>query len=269
MRLGVTSWSFPQCTLDEVVGIAKTLGLDAIDVGFFYRSSLDRREVVSDPERSAARVRALGLDVSNLYYLFGTSPDVRSLTDRAHAEENVRDFRSVAEFCERAGIRSVMLLPGVWHPGQTSRDTLRTSSETLSKIVDIALEHDVVPTVEPHVHSAFESPAAAKELLDRVPGLRVVLDYAHFVCLGHTQEEIDVLAGYAGHVHLRQARPGALQSKLDEGTINFRRVLAKLDEVGYDGDLSIEYVHQAYMNTLYDDVLTETIRMRDLVRSQA
>ena len=268
MRLGVTSWSFPQCTLEEVVGIAKTLGLDAIDVGFFYRSSLDRTELVSEPERSAARLRSVGFNVSNLYYLFGGSPEERSLTDRGHAEANVRDFRSVALFCKRAGIRSVMLLPGVSHAGQPARDALHTSSETLSRLVEIALEHGVVPTVEPHVHSAFESPTAAKELLDRVPGLRVVLDYAHFVCLGYTQEEIDVLAAYAGHVHLRQARPGALQAKLDEGTINFRRVLATLDEVGYDGDLSIEYVHQPYMNTLYDDVLTETIRMRDLVRSR-
>jgi hypothetical protein len=33
MRLSVTSWSFPQCTLAEAAGIAKTLG---IDVGYFY-----------------------------------------------------------------------------------------------------------------------------------------------------------------------------------------------------------------------------------------
>jgi len=35
-------------------------------------------------------------------------------------------------------------------------------------------------------------------------------------------------------------------------------------EVGYNGYLSIEYVHQNYMMTIYDDVLSETIKMRDL-----
>lgn len=268
MRLGVTTWSFPECTLDEVAGIAKTLGLDSIDVGFFYRSSLDRSVLLSGPKTEAARVRSLGLDVSNLYYLFGASPEERSVSSRAHAEENIGDFRTVAEFCELAGIRSVMLLPGVLHARQTPRDALEASADTLTKIVEIAREHGIVPTVEPHVHSAFESPAEAKQLLDMVPGLRVVLDYAHFVCLGYTQDEIEELVPYTGHAHLRQARPGALQAKLHEGTINFRRVLAKLNEVGYDGDLSIEYVHQPYMNTMYEDVLTETIRMRDLVRSQ-
>jgi hypothetical protein len=29
----------------------------------------------------------------------------------------------------------------------------------------------------------------------------------------------------------------------------------------------VEYVHQTYMNTLFDDVLTETIRMRDAMRA--
>ena len=75
-----------------------------------------------------------------------------------------------------------------------------------------------------------------------------------------------MLAPYAAHIHLRQARPGYLQAKLDQGVIDFRALLALLRSQGYERALAIEYVHQAYMNTLYDDVLTETIAMRDLVR---
>jgi hypothetical protein len=67
-------------------------------------------------------------------------------------------------------------------------------------------------------------------------------------------------------VHLRQSRPGALQTKLDKGTINIGAELGTLRDAGYDGYLSIEYTHQDYMDSLYDDILTETIRMRDLVR---
>jgi sugar phosphate isomerase/epimerase len=85
--------------------------------------------------------------------------------------------------------------------------------------------------------------------------------------MGFPQGEIDVLAPHAAHVHLRQARPGALQAKWGEGTLDFGAIIETLREAGYDGFLSIEYVHQAYMNTLSDDVLTETIRMRDLARA--
>ena len=52
--------------------------------------------------------------------------------------------------------------------------------------------------------------------------------------------------------------------KLEEGTLNFPAMFGKLKEVGYDKYLSIEYVHQNYMMTVYDDVLSETIKMRDL-----
>ena len=40
-----------------------------------------------------------------------------------------------------------------------------------------------------------------------------------------------------------------------------------LRDSGYQGALSLEYVHQDYMATRYDDVLTETILLRDQFRS--
>ncbi len=44
-------------------------------------------------------------------------------------------------------------------------------------------------------------------------------------------------------------------------------MLATLREASYNGYLSTEYVHQDYMGTLYDDVLSETVKMRDLIRN--
>ena len=85
--------------------------------------------------------------------------------------------------------------------------------------------------------------------------------------MGYRQDEIETLVPHAGHIHLRQAKQGHLQNKLEEGTINFPSLLGALRDAEYGGWLAIEYVHQAYMNTLFDDVLTETVRMRDLVRN--
>ena len=106
-------------------------------------------------------------------------------------------------------------------------------------------------------------------MLHRVPGLKIALDLAHFVALGYRQEEIEVLARHAAHVHLRQARQGLLQEKLENGTINFPSLFGALRDAGYDGWLAIEYVHQAYMNTVFDDVLSETVKMRDCFRTWA
>lgn len=266
MKLCVTSWSFPALTLPEVAGVARALGIAAVDVGLFYRASLDKAAVLADPEAAAAQLQGLGVGLSNLYWLFGDSLAERNLADPAARRANLADFARVLRFCRAAAIPSVMLLPGVLNPGQGRDEALAASAEALRGLLPMAQEAGVTLAVEPHVHSYCESPALALALLERAPGLRLVLDYAHFVCLGYRQEEIDPLAPHAAHVHLRQARPGALQARLAQGTINFAAVIATLRKAGYDGYLAIEYVHQEYMNTMFDDVLTETVQMRDLAR---
>ena len=82
------------------------------------------------------------------------------------------------------------------------------SAESLNALMPIAQDAGVNLTVEPHVHSYLESPALTLRLLEMVEGLTLTLDYAHFVCMGWCQDEIDVLAPHAVHVHLRQAKPG-------------------------------------------------------------
>ena len=43
MKLSVTSWSFPECSLEESIGISKLLSINAIDLGYFYKSSIDKK----------------------------------------------------------------------------------------------------------------------------------------------------------------------------------------------------------------------------------
>lgn len=267
MRLSLTSWSLRGCSLTEAAGIAQVLGVGALDVGYFYRPALDKARLLADPEGLAGEVRALGVAMPNLYHLFGTTLADRNLADPASLDRNAEEFRQVVRFARGAGIPTIFVLPGICNPGQGRREALAQSARALGTLEPLAREAGVTLTIEPHVHSFTESPSLVQALLALVPGLGLTLDYAHFVCLGYRQEEIDPLAPHAAHVHLRQARPGVLQAKLAEGTINFPAMLATLRDAGYGGALSLEYVHQDYMNTLGDDVLTETIQMRDLVRA--
>lgn len=266
MKLCVTAWSFPVCTLAEVTGIAKALGLQAIDVSFFYASALDRTRVLEQPKAVAQEIATLGIAASNFYYLFGNSLDERNLADGSSLKANLKDFKKAVAFCRQAKIPSIMVLPGVINPGQSRAQALKQSAKSLAALLPISQDAGVTLAIEPHVHSYLESPRLVLELLSQVPGLKLVLDYAHFVCLGYRQEEVDVLAPHAAHIHLRQARMGVLQAKLEQGTINFPALLANLRDLGYQGYLALEYVHQDYMGTLYDDVLSETVKLRDLLR---
>ncbi|MDE0306308.1 MAG: sugar phosphate isomerase/epimerase [Albidovulum sp.] len=267
MKLSVTSWSFPQCDLRESAAIAQALGLEGIDLGYFYRSALDKPRLLADPEGYGAELRSeLPLPAANLYHLFGDGLFERNLAGPAVAR-NLEDFDRVLAFCRSVGAPSVFVLPGMLGPGQSRRQALAATAENLKPMVAAAEGSGVAVTVEPHVHSYLESPELTGELAELVPGLKICLDPAHFATLGYRQDEIEILIPRAGHVHLRQARPGVLQAKLEEGTLNFPAFLGALREGGYQGWLAIEYVHQNYMATIYDDVLSETVKMRDCVRA--
>jgi sugar phosphate isomerase/epimerase len=267
MKLSLTSWSLPACTLQEATDISKALGINELDIGLLYRSALDRKEIIADPQSVADKVRSLGVAIPNYYHLFGAGLFDRNLAMPGTIKQNLADFERVLEFCHLAEIQTVFVLPGVINPGQSRNDALTESARSLNALMRVAARTKTILTIEAHVHSYLESPSMVLHLLERVEGLKLTLDYAHFTCLGYRQEEIDPLALHAAHVHLRQARPGVLQAKSKEGTINMKAVFGTLRDSGYQGAMALEYVHQDYMDTRYDDVLTETILLRDEFRS--
>lgn len=266
MKLSLTAWSFPALTLAECAGVSKALGIGALDLGLFYASALDRGLILSDPKAAALPLRDLGVALPNYYHLFGEGLTGRNLSLPGSIDANARDLAQVMTFADAAGIGSVFILPGVVNPGQSREDAARVSAESLTVLTQVAKGHKARLCIEPHVHSWAESPTLVRRLIDQT-GIGLALDYSHFACLGFRQEEIDPLAPHAVHVHLRQARMGALQTKFAQGTINFPAVFGTLRNAGYTGWLALEAVHQDYMNTLNEDVLTETVALRDCFRN--
>jgi sugar phosphate isomerase/epimerase len=262
MYLSLTAWSMPSCTLAEAAGISRALGIGALDVGLFSRSALDRAEILSDPRAAAERLSSLGVRLPNYYHLFGEGLEGRNLARADALGRNLKDLAQVLTFADAAGIGTVFILPGVVNPGQSRMEAEAASTAALREMVALAGAHKARLCIEPHVHSFAESPTIARRLVEAT-GVALALDYSHFACLGYRQEEIDPLAPFAAHVHLRQARMGALQAKFAQGTLNFPAMFGTLRDAGYTGALSIEPVHQDYMNTLFEDVLTEIVALRD------
>lgn len=266
MRLSLTSWSFPSCTLQECAGISRALGIGALDVSLFYRSGLNKAEILSDPRAAAEPLAGLGVAIPNYYHLFGEGLAGQNLALPGTTAQNVADLARVMEFADAAGIGSVFILPGIVNPGQSRDEAARVSIESLRALMEVASHHKARLCIEAHVHSLAESPAMVRRLVDAT-GIGLVLDYAHFACLGYRQEEVDPLAPHAVHVHLRQAKMGALQAKFGQGTLNFPAMFATLRDAGYQGWLALEAVHQDYMATLTEDVITETVALRDCFRN--
>jgi sugar phosphate isomerase/epimerase len=105
---------------------------------------------------------------------------------------------------------------------------------------------------------------SARAMMDEVPGLRLLVDTGHVADWGEDPLE---LLEYADHVQLRQGKPGSTQVHPDDpsGVVDFAAVLARLDELGYRGCLSIEYFDLPEWGWPLDDPLGYGLALRDQV----
>lgn len=262
MFLSLTSWSFPSCTLEEAAGISKVLGINALDVSTKRRPGMDKAQILDEPKAAAERIKALGVKVPNYFHHFGDTLEERNPALPGTLDANARDLEKVLHFADAADIATVFFLPGMINAGQSRRQALDVSVESIKALLEVSKSFKAEICIEPIIRSYAETPAIVQEIIDRT-GIRLALDYSHFICLGYTQEQFDSFCAHAAHVHLRQARMGELQAKFGKGSINFPAVFGNLRDAGYTGALAIEYVYQDFMNAYSDDVMTETVTMRD------
>ncbi len=203
MKLSVASWSFHSLTFNEASGLAKILGIDGIDVGYFGHPALDKAKLLAEPEAYGRKVKAASpVPITNLFHLFGDSLHERNLA-LPPDPQNLADLKAALTFAKAAGAPSVFILPGMINPGQSRADAIAVSAESLKPLVAAGQGAGVAVLIEPHVLGILESPELTEELLAKVPGLGIVLDPSHFAVFGHSQTAIEALAGHAGHVHLR------------------------------------------------------------------
>ncbi|MBX3061394.1 MAG: sugar phosphate isomerase/epimerase [Anaerolineae bacterium] len=260
--------SFRYCTLQEAAAIIRALGFEAIDLEGASSKHVQRTLVLAGDAGEVKRVRALDMkivDFSWTFEEFSLKPAVNDPDPTVRAS-NKEQFRRVIDFCQQIGARSVLVLPGVVYPGQSLAEARKLAAQSFNELLPIALDGGIRLITEAHLGSLFETPQSAVELAMAAPGVGLVLDYAHFICQGYPQAEVDQLAEYTVHVHLRQAKNGMMQMPLGDGTINFALVLDRLREVKYDGYLCVEYVHQNYLGATNVDIVTETIKMRDFLK---
>jgi sugar phosphate isomerase/epimerase len=112
-----------------------------------------------------------------------------------------------------------------------------------------------------------DTPEKLAQLVALTPGLELTLDYTHFVFQGIPESEIEPLLGYARHFHARGCAPGRLQTPFNENTIDYRRVIERMQEIGYGGYFAIEYTYFDWQGCNRTENTCETILFRDMARA--
>ncbi len=275
MRLTLSNHSFEYLDLEGTLALARAMGFKGVDIAGFHnrgRCSLEPDDVAADPMGHADRLNRLlakyELEAVDFFPQFGATLDERSFNapDPAIRRRNRNTFEGIIRFCKGVGIPGFTISPGMHHADRSFDQNLATTAEALNELTDMAGGQDITVRFEPHVQSVVDTPERTLSLLERAPRATVTLDYSHFVMQYIPEERIHPLLTHTDHFHIRAARPGKLQSRLDENTIDFIDIAHRLERLNYRGCLSLEFVYMTWYDCNQVDCLTETIFTKDLMQ---
>lgn len=273
-KLACADFAFPLLEHDKVLDLIALLDFQGVDLGLFEgRSHLWPSHVFADIPGSARQLTTKlsdrGLELADVF--LQTAPEFTSLAPN-HPEEaqrrQARDwFERTIQFASECGCRHVSALPGVHFEGIPEAESFVRCCDELAWRCEKAQQQGIVFSIEAHVGSIVPTPAAATELVRSVPGLTLTLDYTHFTRSGVPDSEIEPLLDFASHFHARCARPGRLQTSFKENVIDYGRVLDRMKQIRYLGYVGVEYVWIDWEHCNEVDNLSETILLRDHIRS--
>lgn len=274
MRLACGDHSFPLLEHRAVCDLVAALGFDGIDLGLMGNRSHIRPEAIREDVagwagRIAERLERRGLAAADVFLIPWTDYRVMAPNhpDEAERLRGRELFGEMLEFARGVGSPGITILPGMEFEGHSHEQSLERAVRELTERAAMAAEAGLALSIEPHVESVVERPADTLELVERTPGLTLALDHTHYVRQGIALEETDALLPHARHYHARCARPGRIQARMAENTIDFERVIGQLRERGYDGYVAVEYVWTEWEHCNECDNVSETVLLRDRLRA--
>jgi sugar phosphate isomerase/epimerase len=264
-RVSCSEYSFPGVAgQDERIGIVKLLGFELVDLSLFLAEG---SELAADPGAIAARLRGSlerhELASEDLFFSVGATveeiaPNQRDPVERARHR---REFAGAVRVAAELGIAGLTVLPGVaW--AEDPDASWSVCVEELGWRVAEARAVGVEVRIEPHVGSIVALPELVLRLCAELPGLRLTLDASHFEVQSVTLDRLLTLAPLAGHVHVRAAKPGAVQVRWRDNETDFAALVEALRAAGYDGGYCVEYVPMAKWRCDELDVVSESLATR-------
>jgi sugar phosphate isomerase/epimerase len=265
MEFSCHTWAFHHLSLAEAFGTIARLGFRCVDIG--SGPALNVACAVENPRRMAAEIKAdlaaYNLRLADLYLML---PRI-SLADDERRQREILLFRSLMPFAVELGAPGVTLSPGIIHPPK-DRAAYKRTVAALKEMAEAGCQAGLRVSIEPHLDSMAESPAAALKLVKAVPELEITLDWAQMVCQNISRDKILDLLPHTRHIHLRQATHERLQTPFEQGTIDLARVVSDLQAANYQGTVCVEYMppHERH-GLMTVDPIQESARLRDVLRA--
>jgi sugar phosphate isomerase/epimerase len=273
LKLSCSDAAFPKLSHDAALRLIVDLDIRAVDLCVFEGyDHITPHTVLANPIAAGAdarrQVRGYGLEVADVYAIFGTTPDVLAINhpDADQRIESRKRFEKIVAFAATVESPGVTVLPGIVTPG-ANEDSLLMAAGELQWRAELAGQNGLQLSFEPHYDSVAPTPDLALELLRKTSGVHVTLDYSHFVFQAIPQPDVDVLIPWTRHIHARQAAPGMMQATAAEGPIDFPRMIRMFNLAGFKGFIALEYTWETWLQCDRVDCISETALLRDVFRA--
>ena len=264
-RVSCSEYSFPSIPGQfERISLVRLLGFESVDVALFLADGAD---LAANPTATAANIRtALKINElmsGDLFMAIGaTFEDMAPNQRDAQLRQRGRlEFGAAVRVASDVGIAGLTILPGVtW--AEDPETSWSVCVDELAWRVEEASTLGLEVRIEPHVGSIVPTPERVIQLCAEVPGLRLTLDLSHFELQNVGLDRVLTLVPLAGHLHIRAAKPGAIQVRWRDNETNFAALLESLRSVRYQGGFCVEYVPMERWRCDELDVVTEALATR-------
>jgi sugar phosphate isomerase/epimerase len=275
VKLSCADFTWPNLRHQFVLDLIAELGFDGVDLGLYspdlpVTPALVRENTPLWAGIIRERLATRGLEAADVFVMPSLDLEEMSVNnpDPAQQARAAAFFHDMLDFVVHLGAPGMSMAPGTRFGDEPWDGALRRSAEGLQWRVEAAAQRGVRLSIEPALRSHVATPERLGRLLDLVPGLELTLDYAQFAVQGIADAEVEPFLARTRHFHCRGAKPGMIQARFQDNTIDFGRIIRCMHEIDYDGYFAMEYVYDERPGYSECDTLQETIRFRDFARDQ-
>lgn len=245
-----------------------------------------------DPKKLLQAAKNAGIKIANIASYVGGGADGRatawsfhgwtvpnpeqftkigfSSDDKKDLEKEMNQMKKAIDLGAFLGARTVRVVAGDDKP-----ESINKMVEWFQKSAEYAAEREIYLTVENHSAGVAGTPKLITELAKKVGSKHFGILYEPGNLIADSGSDykaaLEVMKNHITHCHFKDCKPveggrdgmngGYEMQNFGEGIIDFVWIMKKLDEVGYDGDIALEYeMHdvpaEKAINKFYTDFIS-------------
>ncbi len=161
-------------------------------------------------------------------------------------EENIVKFKKVIDLAVKFDVKIVLTSSGYLYGQPPSKEMKIHFLNAMIQIGDYAKKNKITIALEPEPEKFLKRPDQTVEFIEQmqIPVFKTVCDLSHAIALDMAPEDfIGEMKEYLGHIHIDDAKFGQHPHQHllpGEGDIDFIMLFDYLDDINYDGWLSVE-----------------------------